>query len=166
MLYSLFCKLSIVVQKELLENLVKQNKSTYQIANDLNCSQTNVRHWLKKFNLVTNKLKQTSNQRSKSQIECQRDRAIRRKLEYIKKLGGCCKMCGYNKNWSALEFHHRNPEDKVMQLSLERLGHVAENKILVEVVKCDLLCANCHREFHNPDKQLVGVEGNAPSSIN
>lgn len=73
-------------------------------------------------------------------------------------------MCGYNKNWAVLEFHHKNPEDKVMQLSLERLGHVSEDKVLNEILKCDLLCANCHREFHNPDKQMVGVEGNAPSS--
>jgi very-short-patch-repair endonuclease len=46
------------MQKELLENLVKQNKSTYQIAREMNCSQTNIKYWLKKFNIKTKKIKQ------------------------------------------------------------------------------------------------------------
>ena len=155
------------MQNELLKELVLQGKSTYEIADVLKSSQTNVRYWLKKFGLKTIIPKRQSRQdRVKSQIESQRDRAIKRKLDFIKRLGGCCKICGYNRNWSALDFHHRNPVEKVMQLSIERLGHVSEDKLLVELLKCDLVCSNCHREIHHPDKLLVGVEGNAPSSIN
>ena len=28
------------------------------------------------------------------------------------KRGGKCERCGYNANLSALEFHHKNPEEK------------------------------------------------------
>ena len=155
------------MQNELLKELVEQGKSTYDMAKELKSSQTNVRYWLKKFDLKTIRPKRQSRQdRFKSQIESQRSRAIKRKLDFIKRLGGCCKICGYNKNWSALDFHHRKPDDKVMQLSIEKLGHVSEDKLLVELLKCDLVCSNCHREIHHPEKLLVGVEGNAPSSIN
>lgn len=36
-----------------LTELVNQNLSSYEIADKLNCSQTNVRHWLKKHGLKT-----------------------------------------------------------------------------------------------------------------
>lgn len=38
---------------ELLKSLVDENLSTRKIAEKLNCSQTNVRHWLKKHKLST-----------------------------------------------------------------------------------------------------------------
>lgn len=41
------------MDKSTLESMVSQGLSTHQIANLTNSSQTNVRHWLKKFNLKT-----------------------------------------------------------------------------------------------------------------
>jgi hypothetical protein len=140
------------MQIELLRPLVDAGKSSYQIAKELNSSATNIRYWLSKFKLSTKKPKQTLRERTIKNVICQRNRSIERKLKFIKSLGGCCSKCGYNKNWAVLEFHHRNPEKKEIQLSLERIGHMAEEKLLLEVEKCDLLCANCHRELHNPDK--------------
>ena len=41
-----------------LKTLVEENLSTHNIATSLNTSQTNVRYWLKKYNLKTNPIKQ------------------------------------------------------------------------------------------------------------
>jgi len=69
--------------------------------------------------------------------------------------GGKCVTCGYNKCFSALEFHHQDPSDKsrepgklIRRVSIfsAKLDKVQEIK--AEIAKCDLLCANCHREIH------------------
>jgi DNA-binding transcriptional ArsR family regulator len=77
-----------------------------------------------------------------------------RKLELIKLAGGKCMGCGYNKNYAALQFHHRNPEDKIFSLDSRKLSNTKWESILIESKKCDLLCANCHIELHNPLKIL------------
>lgn len=58
--------------------------------------------------------------------------------------GGKCELCGYDKYVGALEFHHKDPQQKdptgLRAYKLERL--------FAEVDKCMLLCSNCHREEH------------------
>jgi len=68
------------------------------------------------------------------------------KEEAITLLGGKCTICGYRKCISALEFHHTKGE-KEAHVSLF-LKNESRQKILKEVGKCILLCANCHREVH------------------
>ena len=41
------------MDKGILENLIKKNLSQCEIAEDLKCSKTNVRYWLKKHGLET-----------------------------------------------------------------------------------------------------------------
>ena len=60
-------------------------------------------------------------------------------------------MCGYDRNYSALEFHHRRPDSKKLQLDLRSLSNRSWNMILEEARNCDLVCSNCHHEIHNPD---------------
>ncbi len=86
--------------------------------------------------------------------EAQQARGRRRKLELIKLQGNQCEVCGYNKNYSALEFHHKAPAEKSFQLDLRSLSNRSWEVILVEVEKCQLLCSNCHAEYHNPDCKL------------
>lgn len=62
-------------------------------------------------------------------------------------VGKYCWFCYYGKCWSALEFHHINPEDKLIGLSTRELQYSWE-RIEQEVKKCILVCANCHREIH------------------
>ena len=62
-----------------------------------------------------------------------------------------CAICGYNKNPAALEFHHVNPENKRYSLSYKTMDY-SDEKIVIEVNKCILLCANCHREIHHPKR--------------
>ena len=63
--------------------------------------------------------------------------------------GGKCQRCGYDKCEGALQFHHRNPEEKEFTLGQINLSKdFSIDELLQEVDKCDLLCANCHSEEH------------------
>lgn len=73
----------------------------------------------------------------------------RRELFYYKaqqmKLSLGCSKCGYNKCAAALEWHH--PYDN-KEHNLSTLLNVSLSLYMQEVQKCELLCANCHREHH------------------
>lgn len=68
----------------------------------------------------------------------------------VQVLGGSCSKCGYKKNLAALEFHHIDPLVKEFKLDSRRISNTSEENIQKELRKCILLCANCHRELHNP----------------
>ena len=65
-------------------------------------------------------------------------------LEYK---GSKCEKCGYNKCSEALEFHHKNPEEKDFNLS-DRNLILDWQEIKKELDKWILVCAKCHREIH------------------
>ncbi len=69
-----------------------------------------------------------------------------RKTRLVELLGGQCLACGYRKCIAALEFHHRDPAQKSFPLSKENLLQKWP-LVLAEAEKCDLYCANCHREL-------------------
>lgn len=56
-----------------------------------------------------------------------------------------CRKCGETKYY-ILDFHHRNPMEKDFMIS-EKMRCQLET-MMVEIEKCDVLCANCHREWH------------------
>ncbi|SRR6266403_2144988 len=68
-----------------------------------------------------------------------------KKIRAIELLGGCCIECGVD-NIHKLCFHHINRNDKKFDIS-DKLG-LKWNKIKDEVIKCELLCLNCHTEKH------------------
>lgn len=56
-----------------------------------------------------------------------------------------CAKCGED-HPGCLDFHHRDEEEKDRPVSqMLRLG---KKRILAEIAKCDVLCANCHRKHH------------------
>lgn len=70
----------------------------------------------------------------------------KKKQRLVNVLGGKCCICGYDKCLSALQFHHKNPEEK--DFTISHNTHIAFEKALDEIKKCILVCANCHREIH------------------
>ena len=81
----------------------------------------------------------------------ERLRFLDRKLKHflVEYKGGKCERCGYNKCEGALQFHHLNPNEKDFNISHINLSRQFDKeKILKEVDKCILLCANCHAEEH------------------
>lgn len=79
----------------------------------------------------------------KKQVE----RWIKIKKKAIEYKGGCCQRCGYNKYYGSLQFHHINPSEK--DVSWTKLRLRSWDKIVFELDKCDILCANCHAEVHH-----------------
>ena len=85
-------------------------------------------------------------------VKC-RSAAVQKRRNKTKEIlieykGGKCEICGYDKNYSALEFHHLDPNEKDFTISKKNSSW--EN-IKKELDKCILVCANCHREIHNPE---------------
>lgn len=75
------------------------------------------------------------------------DRKLKHFLVMYK--GGKCERCGYNKCEGALQFHHLNPNEKDFSIANINFGkYFDKEKLLKEVDKCVLLCANCHAEEH------------------
>jgi hypothetical protein len=88
-------------------------------------------------------------------------RRLRRKAELVAAAGGRCVDCGYSRCSAALEFHHRDATTK--EFGVGRFNGSLE-RLLVEVAKCELLCANCHRQRHaRADANLVDMKATALS---
>ena len=86
--------------------------------------------------------------REKHNIESIDSRARENKRVYLeyKNLYECSK-CGYDKTPTALELHHI--KDKKINFSINKRLHSIsdlEDYLKEELDKCDVLCANCHRE--------------------
>ncbi len=75
-----------------------------------------------------------------------REREIK---EFIRqqKVGLSCNRCG-NTDIRVLDFHHIDRDIKEVSISqIARKGWGRE-RILREIAKCEVLCANCHRIEH------------------
>lgn len=75
-----------------------------------------------------------------------RRQETRQKIVEIKAASGCMR-CGM-KHPACLQFHHRNPEEKVFGINRFITKIRSFEKILAEIAKCDILCANCHAILH------------------
>jgi hypothetical protein len=53
-----------------------------------------------------------------------------------------CAQCGYNAHSAALDFNHVKG---VKKFNVSQDPKVALQKLLAEIAKCEVLCANCHR---------------------
>ena len=72
-----------------------------------------------------------------------------KKQRLVDRFGGGCIPCGYSKCLAALEFHHKDPNQKKFRLSGSNLLKYKFEVLEKEAKKCVLLCANCHREAHH-----------------
>ena len=69
------------------------------------------------------------------------------KKDAVDYLGGKCWVCGYSKSMRALVFHHKDPNEK--KFSIGGSQEIRWEKLVKELDKCVLLCANCHAEAHD-----------------
>lgn len=89
----------------------------------------------------------TYSDRKEYMIKAVAKRRRKIRLMAIERLGSKCIKCGYCKYPEVLEFHHKDPSQKLFGIGQRGLTRSWE-KIKAEIGKCDLLCANCHREIH------------------
>ena len=154
------------MDKNKLQQYIDLNYSTRKIAELENSSQTNVRHWLKKYNLKTSLKPYNSVEYScdcgetnpenfygHSKKTCSKCHNLKtgktgknNRLFAVNYLGGKCKACGYDKYTGSLDIHHIDPKIKDKNFSCMR-GWCKE-RILNEIKNCVLLCRNCHAEVH------------------
>lgn len=66
--------------------------------------------------------------------------------EYKSKLS--CSRCGFSGHPAVIEFHHKDRESKIACISKLLADTKNKEKVLLEIAKCDTLCANCHRIEH------------------
>lgn len=79
--------------------------------------------------------------------EAQQARFKQRRQDLIAHLGGVCQRCWQAFPYYCYDFHHRDASTKSFNLTVGAMGRKWE-ELLLEVEKCDLLCANCHRIRH------------------
>jgi len=82
------------------------------------------------------------------EIKANRHERKRAAIEYK---SGKCRKCGYSRCIAALAFHHRDPAEKEYQIAT--MFAWSWERIVQELDKCDLLCANCHAELHWKEDQ-------------
>lgn len=54
-----------------------------------------------------------------------------------------CAICGF-RDAVALDFDHLDPKEKAFNIS-EAMGKLSMERLMREIAKCRILCANCHR---------------------
>ncbi len=65
----------------------------------------------------------------------------------------CCVVCGESEA-CCLDFHHKDPNTKDAEVSRMARTH-GVYKLQQELLKCVVLCSNCHRKVHAGLIQLV-----------
>jgi hypothetical protein len=130
------------------ENILKlhdQGKSAKEISEIMDCSIGTV-YW------------HTSEKSKQSILANKRKRRgeIKHKVKSIIFGGKCC-LCDYNKSLSALDFHHKDKDDKEHLIAkILNEGHIS--RLETELKKVILVCKNCHCEIHD------GLHSDLPES--
>lgn len=107
-------------------------------------------------------------------IKCYRLYNIQKQREFkykcIEYKGGHCSVCGYNKCFGALDFHHIKPNEKEFSINKIKSSRweINKHKIIKELDKCVLLCSNCHRELHylNNDSKIKEFQDKYNYNVN
>jgi hypothetical protein len=150
-----------------LRQLIKEGKSSREIAKILQTSQTNIRYWLKKDGLrttprhgsgkcqcpcgETDSKKFYGSKRSQC-AECfntyKTNLGAERRLWAIQLLGGKCSnpLCGFCEYSCSLDFHHCDPKKK--DPDFNNLRYWSQERIKEELLHCLILCKNCHAAVH------------------
>jgi L-lactate utilization protein LutB len=86
---------------------------------------------------------------NREQIRANTDRNRRDRLEWLRnlKLTLKCSRCGES-HPACLDFHHLDPKTKEGLIGQMANRGLSEQRILAEIEKCIVLCANCHRKEH------------------
>lgn len=162
------------MQKEILQQLIDEGLSSYSIGKRMQKSQTAIRYWLKKYNIISKPSTNTSTHKhcpkcnkllprdnfyprrnlSGNSVYCKPcsslqvlERQRKSKSIVVDYMGGKCMRCGYSKCFGALQVHHLDPQIKDPTFKNFKLRSF-NDKFKAELGNCILLCANCHSEEH------------------
>lgn len=84
-----------------------------------------------------------------------------RKRKLMDMLGGKCMDCGLASEYeSVYDFHHRDPSTKLFEVAnTNKFKNSLWSEVVSEAMKCDLLCANCHRIRHQKQRRHMAATG-------
>ena len=69
-------------------------------------------------------------------------------VQYCQEKQICCMVCGEN-DTACLDFHHIDPKQKDGSIAAGiRSRGWSKQRVLKEMQRCTVLCANCHRKHH------------------
>lgn len=97
---------------------------------------------------TTRREKRTYADRSEYLKKAVAERRRTLKLRAVSLMGGKCMLCSYDTHVSILDFHHVDPTTKSFGISSGGFSR-SWDSIYLEIQKCILVCANCHREIEN-----------------
>jgi Fe-S-cluster-containing hydrogenase component 2 len=173
------------IPRERLEALVRGGLSIRAIASEVERGPTTVRHWLRAYDLRTDRPRDSLNANSdgaahliryckrhgttefvrtgtKGRYRCRRcrneyraERRRRVKRTLVEEACGHCGLCGYVGPAAAMHFHHRDPEAKAFNLSAQGVAR-SLSAARAEAAKCMLVRANCHAELEAPAPDHAG----------
>ncbi|MGH2451550.1 MAG: hypothetical protein ACRDGE_09825 [Candidatus Limnocylindria bacterium] len=87
------------------------------------------------------------------------------KVRAVAYMGGACFGCDRTALPAIFEFHHWDPHEKEFGITQDGVPRRWE-KIVAELQKCVMLCANCHREVHAGARELdEGLLGLAEPAV-
>lgn len=86
------------------------------------------------------------------------------KVRAVEFMGGACNGCGGRYPPALLDFHHRVAKEKVFGISQDGVLR-SWPRIVAELAKCVMLCANCHREVHAGIRALDDRTGLAEDAL-
>lgn len=178
------CVIWVGMEKSLLQAAVDRGETLKQIALRFSSSQSNVRYWLKKFDLKlrrgargkkpkdfifprkcscgeTDPNKFYGNKTTVCAVcHCKYTllKGQENRIYILEKLGSKCFNCGFEKWKASLDVHHLDPSQK--DISFSTIRYWKRDKIDQELVKCVLLCRNCHAAHHSGElinEKLSGI---------
>jgi 5-methylcytosine-specific restriction endonuclease McrA len=151
---------------DILKAQVDRGCSTHELARVLKTSQTNIRYWLRRFELRTDRTKFAGVFRCKCGetdpknyygnkrtmcAKCDNAYTLNRQRKMTERIraffGNKCLVCGFKKYQIALALHHLNPSTK--DPTFQCLRGWSWERVLIEIKKCVLLCHNCHAAVHH-----------------
>ena len=89
----------------------------------------------------------------KADAKIWRKKIIERNREFLKKYREShpCEKCGES-HVACLDFHHKNREDKEIEVSIMVRKGMSLERIIKEIEKCMVLCRNCHAKLHYQER--------------
>jgi hypothetical protein len=73
---------------------------------------------------------------------------VKKHNQMVELFGAKCCICGYNRTRVTFDFHHVDPGTKEKTVSSYLTNPCGLKKLVVELSRCVMVCANCHRETH------------------
>lgn len=67
-----------------------------------------------------------------------------------------CMDCGVSYPYYVMDFDHRGEDPKIDAVSRLANNGASDERLAAEIAKCDLVCANCHRQRTATRSELAG----------